>query len=292
MNDTNERVDQPLQEVSLLAMGAFMWRNKAIIGLSIAICAVVAGALASVIKPKYRAEVVFSPVDSVGSVSGSLGGSLGGLAALAGISLGGAGKKSEESLEYLRSRQFTREFIERHQLMPVLYARKWDAQRGVWRGEAPTMAQAVNRFDKVVRQITEDHRTGMVTLAIIWRDRVVAAEWANALVAEADAALRHRAIAEYNRSLEFLKEEGRSTSLVEMQTAVDRTMETELKNAMLARTRDEFAFRVLDPAVVRDPKDIDSPNSLLIIVVGCGFGLVAGVLWAAVRQHRSRQRAR
>jgi uncharacterized protein involved in exopolysaccharide biosynthesis len=292
MNDISERGDQPLQQVSLLAMGAFMWRNKAIIGLSIAICALVAGALAFMITPKYRAEVVFSPVDSVGSVSGSLGGSLGGLAALAGISLGGAGKKSEESLEYLRSRQFTREFIERHQLMPVLFARKWDAQRGRWRGEPPTMAQAVNRFSKVVRQITEDHRTGMVTLAIIWRDRVVAAEWANALVAEADAALRHRAIAEYNRSLEFLKEEGRSTALVEMQTAVDKTMETELKNAMLARTRDEYAFKVLDPAVVRDPKDIDSPNILLIVVVGCTLGLVGGVIWAAVRQHRSRQRAR
>ena len=37
-------------------------------------------------------------------------------------------------------------------------------------------------------------------------------------------------------------------------------METELKNAMLARTRDAYAFKILDPAVAPDPKDPDSPE--------------------------------
>jgi uncharacterized protein involved in exopolysaccharide biosynthesis len=292
MNDINEPVNYGTREVSLVAVWAFIWRHRRIIFVSIAVGAIAAAALAFAMKPKYRAEVVFSPVNSVGGLGGELGGSLGGLAAIAGISLGGAGKKSDESLEYLRSRQFTREFIERHKLMPVLFAGKWDAQTSRWRGEPPTIAEGVDRFSKGVRQITEDHRTGIATLAIIWRDRVAAAEWANAMIAEADAALRQKAIAEYNRSLEYLKQEARSTTLVEIQSAVDRTMETELKDAMLARTRDEFAFRVLDPAVVRDPKDIDSPNKPLIIAVGAGLGLLAGLVWAAVRRMRAERRAR
>jgi uncharacterized protein involved in exopolysaccharide biosynthesis len=291
MNDTNEPMDQRPREVSLLAMSAFVWRHKAIIGLCAGICMIAAGALAFAVTPKYRAEVVFSPVSGSASFSGGDLGSLGGLAALAGLGLGGASKRSDESLEYLRSRQFTREFIERHQLMPLLYAKKWDAQHRSWRGDPPTIWEGVERFSKKVREITEDHRTGMVTMSIIWRDPVVAAQWANAMIAEADAALRQRAITEYTRSLDYLKEEARSASLVEMQAAVDRTMETELKDAMVARTRDAYAFKVLDPAVVRDPQDIDSPNRPLVVAVGCGIGLLLGVIFAALRQRRARLRA-
>lgn len=291
MNDINEPMDYRPHEVSLLAMSAFMWRHKALIGLCVGVCAIAAGAIAFAVTPKYRAEVVFSPVSGSASFSGGDLGSLGGLAALAGLGLGGASKRSDESLEYLRSRQFTREFIERHQLLPLLYAKKWDAQRRAWRADPPTISEGVERFSKNVREITEDHRTGLVTMSIIWRDRLVAAQWANAMIAEADAALRQRAIAEYTRSLEYLKEEARSASLVEMQAAVDKTMENELKDAMVARTRDAYAFKVLDPAVVRDPKDVDSPNKPLIVAAGCGMGLLVGVIFAALRQRRARLRA-
>jgi uncharacterized protein involved in exopolysaccharide biosynthesis len=172
--------------------------------------------------------------------------------------------------------------------MPVLFANKWDAARGQWRtDDPPTIAQGVDRLSKKMRQITEDHRTGIVTMAVIWRDRVAAAQWANAMVAEADDALRQRAIAEYTRSIEYLKAEGAQSAVVEVRLAVYKTMESELKEAMLARTRDAYAFKVLDPAVVRDPKDIDSPNSPLIIAMGAGFGLLLGIMLAASRRRRS-----
>jgi uncharacterized protein involved in exopolysaccharide biosynthesis len=287
----NEPTELRGREISLLGVWVFLWRHKAIIGPCVLVVAVAATGLAFALTPKYRAEVVFSPVNSSGSFGGELSGQLGGLAALAGLSIGGASKRSGEALEYLRSREFNRQFIQRHSLMPALFAKKWDAQRGQWRGEPPTIAEGVERFSKKVRQITEDRRTGVVTLAIIWRDRVAAAQWANALVAEADAALRQRAIAEFTRSIDYLKAEAAQSSVVELQAAVAKTMETELKDAMLARTRDAYAFKVLDPAVVRDPKDIDSPNKPLITALGGGFGLFLGVILAASRQRRVKLRS-
>jgi hypothetical protein len=224
-------------------------------------------------------------------MAGELGASLGGLAALAGVNIGGAGKRADESLQYLRSREFTREFIQRHSLMPVLFASKWDAARNRWRSDdPPTIGDGVDRFSKKITQIAEDHRTGIVTLAVIWRDRVAAAQWANALVAEADAALRQKAIAEFTRSIDYLKTEGAQSSVVEVRAAVYKTMESELKDAMLARTRDSYAFRVLDPAVVRDAKDTDSPNKPLIIAMGGTVGLLFGIILGALRQRRSQAR--
>jgi uncharacterized protein involved in exopolysaccharide biosynthesis len=284
-------MDSPRREISLLAVWAFLARHKAIIGPSVLACAIAAAALAFALSPKYRAEVVFSPRNSTGGMAGELGASLGGLAALAGVNIGGAGKRADESLQYLRSREFTREFIQRHSLMPVLFASKWDAARNRWRSDdPPTIGDGVDRFSKKITQIAEDHRTGIVTLAVIWRDRVAAAQWANALVAEADAALRQKAIAEFTRSIDYLKTEGAQSSVVEVRAAVYKTMESELKDAMLARTRDAYAFRVLDPAVVRDAKATDSPNKPLIIAMGGTVGLLFGIILGALRQRRSQAR--
>jgi uncharacterized protein involved in exopolysaccharide biosynthesis len=287
----SESTDPPRSEISLVRVWSFIWRHRAIIATFSVISAVAAGALSSIMTPKYRSEVVFSPADSSSGL-GDLGGQLGGLAALAGINIGGGGKKSDEMLEYLRSRTFTAQFIQRHSLMPVLFAKKWDAKRGQWRGDPPTIAEGVGKFALKVRQIAEDRRTGIVTVAIIWSDRVLAAQWANALIAEADDALRQRGIAELTRSLDYLKAESAETSEVEVRSAVYKLMETELKNAMLARTRDAYAFKILDPAVVRDPKDIDSPNKPLIVFLGLIFGFLFGVVVAGVRQRRSKRHRR
>lgn len=286
----NEPLDTP-REISLLAVWAFLVRHKAIIVPGVLLGAIAAGALAFAITPRYRAEVVFSPVDSTGSLSSQLGASLGGIAALAGLNLGGTGKRAEESIEYLRSREFTREFIQRHALMPILFANKWDAARNRWRtDEPPTIGEGVDRLNKKITQVTEDHRTGIVTLAVIWRDRRAAAEWANALVADADAALRQKAIAEYARSIDYLKQEGAQSTVVEVRAAVYKTMESELKDAMLARTRDAYAFRILDPAVVRDPKDTDSPNKRLFVAMGASLGLLFGIIVGALRRRPSAAR--
>jgi uncharacterized protein involved in exopolysaccharide biosynthesis len=288
----NEPVEVPHGDLSLMAMFQFLGRHYLVLGISVVIFTVAAAVLAFNLTPLYRSEVVVSPADRTSGL-GDIGGQLGGLASLAGINLGGGGgKKSDEALEYLRSRIFTAQFIKRHELMPILFAKKWDPARNQWRdtGDVPTIAQGVAKFSKKVRQIAEDKRTGIVTVSIVWSDRAAAADWANWLIAEADQALRERAIAEQNRSLEYLKSEAAQTVTVEIGTAISKLTETELKNAMVARTRDAFAFKVVDPAVVADPRDRDSPNKPLIVALGAAFGFAVGIVVAAIRQHRRERR--
>jgi uncharacterized protein involved in exopolysaccharide biosynthesis len=287
----SEPVDLPRNDLSLIAMSRFLGRHALLLFIFVAIFAVVSVVLAFNLTPMYRSDVVVSPADSSSGL-GDLG-QLGGLASLAGINIGGGGgKKSDEALEYLRSRAFTTGFIQRHDLMPVLFAKKWDPGRKQWRNAAdvPTISEAVDRFSKKIRQIAEDKRTGIVTVSIIWSDRVAAAAWANSLIAEADMALRERAIAEQNRSVEYLRSEAGKTSTVEIESAISKVMETELKNAMVARTRDSYAFKVIDPAVVRDPRDRDSPNKPLILVMGAALGFAVGAVVAAVRERRGARR--
>jgi uncharacterized protein involved in exopolysaccharide biosynthesis len=174
--------------------------------------------------------------------------------------------------------------------MPVLFANKWDAGKSQWRepADAPTIAQGVNKFTKKVTLIVDDKHTGMITVSVIWGDRVAAAEWANEMVAEADSALRERAITEQNRSVEYLKSEAEQTNTVEIGNAISKLTETELKNAMVARTRDAYAFKVIDPAVPPDPRDHYSPNRPLVVALTAFAGFMLGVFIAAIRT-RGRQ---
>jgi uncharacterized protein involved in exopolysaccharide biosynthesis len=289
MNNTMiEQAHSANNELSLSAVARFLAQNFWTWATITLIFAVAALVLALNMTNLYRSDVVVSPADSSSGMS-ELGSQLGGLASLAGINLGGGGsKKSDEALEYLRSRVFTTDFIQRHQLMPILFAKKWDPVQHAWRdpNDPPSLSDAVTRFSKKVRQIAEDRRTGIVTVSIVWSDRNLAAEWANAMVAEADTALRERAVAQQSKSIEYLKSEAQRTNSVEVGSAISKLMETELKNAMVARTRDAYAFKVLDPAVPSDPKEHESPNRPLIVVVGGGVGFAVGVLVAAFRRSR------
>ena len=276
------------RDLSFIAFWRFVRRNLKVVLLWVVIVTGGAVALAFLLTPKYRAEVVISPADSPTGL-GQLG-QLGDLASLAGINLGGGGnRKSEEALEYLRSRIFTAGYITRHGLLPVMFAKKWDERRGQWRdkNDVPTISEGIKKFSTQIRQIVEDRRTGIVTIAIVWSDPKVAADWANWLISDADAELRAGAIAEQTRSIDYLEKEAQTTSDVDMRTSVYKVMESELKHAMLARTRDAYAFKVIDPATVRDRHDRDSPNRPLIAVLGFVVGILAGLIAAAFSERRS-----
>lgn len=290
----SEEREEDRRDLSLLALWRFVCRNTTSVLTSVAIFAIGAVVLAFWLAPKYRAEVVISPAESPTGL-GQFGGQLGDLASLAGISLGnGSNRKSEEALEYLRSRIFTTGFINRHNLMPILFAKKWDARRNQWRDtdDAPTISEAVKKFSTQIRQIVEDRRTGIITVAILWTDPKVAADWANSMIADADADLRARAVAEQTRSVDYLEREAAQTSDVDVRTTVYKVMGSELKNAMLARTRDAYAFKVIDPAVVRDRRDRDSPNRPLVVVMGVALGIVVGIILAALLERRAARRLR
>jgi len=121
------------RDLSFIAFWHFVRRNWTVILLGVGIVTAAAVALAFLLPPKYRAEVVISPADSPSGL-GQLSGQLGDLASLAGINLSGGGnRKSEEALEYMRSRIFPAGFITRHGLMPLWFAKNWYVRRAQWR---------------------------------------------------------------------------------------------------------------------------------------------------------------
>lgn len=257
----------------------FKWLIFAIVVLTTS--ASVAAAL--LMTPIYRAEVLAAPVeDDKGGGLGALAGQFGGLASLAGISLGGGSSKVGEAIAILQSRSFTEGFVKDYQLMPILFADVWDSNSKQWKvnseEDIPSMWDAYKKISDSIFTVSEDKKSGMVTLAVEWTDPELAARWANILVWRINQYMKTSAIDEAEKSIAYLKQQAESTSVVEMRQAIYRLIEAQTKNIMLANVRDEFVFNVIDPAVV--PEEKVKPKRKLIVVLGAMVGLMLGVFLA------------
>jgi uncharacterized protein involved in exopolysaccharide biosynthesis len=264
------------------ALAARLWAGRWWIVASVLFFTFVLTTLAFIMTPKCRVATVLVPAapehSGLGGALGGAIGSLGGLASLAGINVGG-NTETEESLAVLRSQQFTEAFIQDLHLMPKLFAKRWDAATGSWKpgGPPPTVAQAFKYFDGAIRTISQDKKTGLVTVQIEWKNRDEAAEWANTLVQRLNEEMRARAIAKTDASLGFLEKELNSTSVVPTREAINRLIEAQIKQRMLANVTREYSFRVVDRAIAPDNGDTVKPKKLIMIVAGPFVGAIAGV---------------
>lgn len=230
----------------------------------------------------FRADVTLSPVDEETLPAGLS--QFAGLASIAGITIPASG--SGEAVATLRSRDFAAEFINERQLMPVLFADQWDQQRATWResdpAKVPRLGDGVKYFRERVLGVSEDKQTGLVNLAVRWKDPVLAADWANDLVWRVNARLRQMAVRDSERNIEFLRGQLVDNSIVALQQSVGRLLESELQKLMLAKGHEEFAFKVIDPATV--PLVKYRPQRILITLLSALVGGFIAVTIALLRK--------
>lgn len=273
---------------SVADLGKILRSSRWLILATLLLGILVAATVALVLPPVYRAEATLAVVHS-GGVNGrlsALAGNLGGLASLAGVALPTAGDSVDKNMAEFQSRAFTDSFIEEKDLLPVLYPKLWDPVSHAWRvkeGSArrPTVLKAYQLFDRHIRVIRLDSKTGLVTLDIEWRDPRIAAEWANDLVKRFNKYAQQQAISEANESITFLKQQLPNTTDAEMRQFIYGLIGEEMQDLMMATVHDEYAFQVVDPAVI--PERPARPRVAVIVSLGSIIGLLAGVLIAIYR---------
>jgi uncharacterized protein involved in exopolysaccharide biosynthesis len=285
--DSSTRGSAVRDELHLRELIETLWQWKWRVLVLAATAAIVAGAVAWYLPPKYSASIIISPVSDtsgggalVGGISSVLS-QIGNVASLAGIAAPADTEKAE-SVAVLNSEALTDEYIEENNLLPILYPDKWDAVHGQWSvRRAPTLWEAYQYFNLKIRTITTDPKTGMVTLTIVWRDPKAAAVWANGLVSAANAYLRKQAIDESERDIAYLNSQAAKTDALPIKQVIYTILQTEISKQMLARGNDQYAFKVLDPAV--PPERPGSPRPLVWVLAALIGTLLLAVLSAYAR---------
>ena len=278
-------------ELTLIGYFKILLQYRVLISSVTIICTGIGLAIALLSTPIYRAEVLLAPVSKDGSNYGinALASQFGGLASLAGINIRGRNDSSTVAIATLMSREFTDKFFVQENLMPVLFEKAWDANAGTWKKDivAPTLWDAYNLFDKSIRSIDIDKKTGLVTLSIDWKDPKLAAAWANKLVVMLNSSLRADAIDESKQNLKFLREQIEKTSIVQIQQSLFGLVEAEMKKAMLANVTSEYAFKVIDPAVIPERKI--KPKRASIVIMSFMLGGFLGTFIALIRRYMREQ---
>jgi len=270
-------------EISLFDIWRILVRYKWMILTVTVLCTLASTLFALLMTPVYRAEALIAPVtetDNSNRFATQLN-EFSGIAALAGINMERGGRKNE-AIATLKSRLFTEQFIKDEKLLPVLFRKMWDKENQRWDDadpeDIPTLGDAYELFDEQVRRVREDRRTGLVVLSIDWENPDEAARWANELVRRVNVLLRKKAVRESESAISYVKEQLKQTSVVELQQVLHRLIESEMKEIILAKINEEFAFRVIDPAVAAE--EAFKPNTPLLLLLGAMLGILGSVILA------------
>jgi uncharacterized protein involved in exopolysaccharide biosynthesis len=251
-----------------------LYQQKWLIIGALVICLAAAYAFIRISVTRYEATVLMVPYsDQVGNVPSGAAGTL------AGLGLLGRAATNEiraVALATLDSRSLLQQFITDNNLLPVLFAERWDSATGNWKSDqkAPSLEDGYKRLFGLIR-IEEDTTRNVIRLHVRWTDASVAAAWANGLVQRVNARMQAKEVGETTAMISYLNDEYRRTTVQELRTNIASLIEDEIKKGMMAKSHDDFALVVIDPA---EPTESPaSPRVLVIMAGGALFGLLIGV---------------
>jgi len=296
----NQALDS--DEIDLLALLRSLLRHKLSIFMLTLLFGVGALGVALTTPNTYQAEVLISSSQnkSGGGLS-ALASQYGSMAALAGIDLGSGDTGLESAMALLQSRKFIISMIEEENLKPVLFPKSWDSEAKAWLMPAPsTVSRIKNIFATEIKpvdltpsdlaafkafdallSVSQDKKTSLVTIKMQSEDPQWAAYIANKIIIRLNEYLRNEAILQSDSNIRYLEQEIADTPLVEFKTALYELVESESRNKMFANVNKEYAFKVIDPALV--PEQAVKPKRALILVLGVMLGFMLGCAQALIR---------
>ncbi|NDW23199.1 Wzz/FepE/Etk N-terminal domain-containing protein [Alteromonas hispanica] len=258
----------------------------------------------------YKSEVLLSPVtDSEGNGLNLLAGQLGGLATLAGVNLGTtSGNKATIALEILQSRSFISEFINSNNLKPqIMAAEGWDSERDEllfdnsvyiaekqrWvrksqslKTEEPSDFEVYDKFIEQHLSVLQEKDTGLVKVAVTHFSPFFARSTVKKIVEALNDRIRTNDVQDAENSITYLKDALDSTGLADMKNVFYQLIEKQVQTMMLAKIRHEYAFKVIDPAVI--PEKEEGPKILLICTVMGLLTFLLVVSYIVVKQSLSK----
>jgi uncharacterized protein involved in exopolysaccharide biosynthesis len=263
-------------EIDLLELIRTLLQSwKTIVGITI-LCTGLAVAYALHAPEVFKAETLLAPVQEEKSGASSTLSQFGGLAAMAGISIP-TSSNIERVLATLETRVFLKKFIEKKNLLPVIFEDFWDAASNSWKLQVDQESFITEDGISPIRAAIaiDQDKSGLITLSVSWKDPQVAAQWANDLVKQLNEQLREQAIADSKKRVGYLEQELAKTTLQDMRAVLYNLLESEKQKAMLANVNEDFALEVIDPAV---SGIMIKPKRKLIVVLSCVCGGFFGIL--------------
>ena len=301
-NNKNGVVDD---EIDLRELWEALWQGKVQIAAITSVFAIAAIIIALMLPNIYRSEALLAPAEeSQGGGLAALAGQFGGLASIAGINLSdGATDPTMVALETLKSRRFIKTFIDNHQLLvPLMATDGWDStnnslkidndiydtENQKWVRDVsaplkpkPSDIEAYELFIEDILSVSQDKKTGLVSIGIEFYSPVIAKQWVDWLVTDLNNYMRDKDLKSAERTINYLTQQLNSTSIADMQTIFYQLIEEQTKTIMLANVRQDYVLEVIDPAIAAEEEA--KPKRAIICVLVTFLGGMLAVIFVLAR---------
>ena len=296
-------------EIDLSKLINFLWENKLILISSMLLFGILSSLASFTFPNKYQSSILL--VESESSSGKSDFSEFSGLAGVAGITLPSSKTNNAAlGIEIFQSRKFTTDFIERRQiLVPMFASIGWDKSskkllidkdiydedKNIWNWSSsysdsrkPQNNEAYDYWTEKIFSINEDKKTGFVRISIKHHSPYLASDWANWIVEDLNNYVREIDIAEANLALEFLNNELLKDYPKELKELFYKLVQINIEKEMLAYSKPEYVFKVVDPAYVPDKKVF--PRRILFLILGMFCGFVIGLFLSIFSSKKEQKR--
>tara|TARA_B100001093_G_C26848011_1_gene1023765 strand:- start:2558 stop:3502 length:945 start_codon:yes stop_codon:yes gene_type:complete len=301
-NDKVKKTDSDLgDEISFSDILKILWTGKSWIIIFFLIASVIIVFYAISLPNKYQSNALLVPSDEAFMEGGFS--QYSNLTKLAGISMPGKVDQASTGLAVLKSRVFIEHFIEsRDILVPLMASESWDNRSGnviidkdlydeeskKWirnvsfpKTVKPSLKEAYIFWVKEIFTVTQENKTKLISMRIEHHSPIVAQEWASMLIEDLNNYIRDRDVKEAQKSIEFLNTEVAKTNSEELKQLYYNVIQSKTEKKMLAYSRPEYLFRVIDPPFIPEIKS--SPRRSIICILGAILGIIIGSFFVLIR---------
>jgi len=289
------------KEINILDLLFLIWKNKKIIVLITSIFAIFSVIYSLSIPNKYESSALLSISENEeSSMISSLSSTYGGIASLAGINIPNqiSGNRTLLAKELMESRSFVRHIIKvnpdikknllaaidfDYNKRELIYDEKiFDAKKNIWLIDEPTYLDLYDVYMSKVFGVSMDIETGYLTISVEHYSPIYAKDLLNTIIDELNSLVREQDLLKSTKSLNYLEEKTRLSSFIEVKTAFNKIIESQIKTQMLAEIDDEYLLKRIDPPFIPEKKS--SPRRAFLCIVITFLGFLSSIFYTIFRR--------
>jgi len=297
-------------EIDLRELFYVLLEGKWII-LSLTAFASIVGVIYSLSLPNiYESKTMLVPVNSSSGISGALG-NYSGLAGLAGINLSSSGDtgNSAKAIQKISSLSFFENSILTNIYLPDLMAFKswnsktntaafdeniYDTSSNTWirdysypQQQIPSAQESFRVFERHVI-LSEDKKSGFITVSIKHQSPFVAKQWAELVINEINAFYRQKDKSESEKAVSYLNQQISMTGLSEIKQVLAQLLQEETKKLTLIEANQYYVFDYIDPPAVMENKS--EPKRAFICILSAILGGMLSIVLVLIRHYAIKQK--
>ena len=162
-------------------------------------------------------------------------------------------------------------------------SKTWVRKYSYPKQQIPSAQESFEEFKSKHLSISENKKTGFITLSIRHKSPFLAKQWTELVVNEVNSYYRQKDKYESEKAVSYLNQQISMTGLSEIKEVLAQLLQEEIKKLTLVEANQFYVFDYIDPPAVMEEES--DPNRFLIFTLSLFLGLMFSILIVLFRHY-------